>query len=58
MNDANKSLTSVIAIFKSVITTLLRTSTTRMRRVIFSKNNEGKQFFYSNNFKFIYKNDN
>jgi hypothetical protein len=40
MTDTNQK--DIIAIFKSVITSLLRTSTTRMRRVIFSKNNEGK----------------
>ncbi len=37
------SVRQVVEVFKSVITNLLRTSGRTMRRVIFSKNNEGKQ---------------
>ena len=42
------ALTEVFSVFKEVTTKLLRTSSRTMRRVIFSKNNEGK----SSRFKF------
>jgi hypothetical protein len=37
----NLELNGIVSIFKSIITGLLRTSMTRLRRVIFSKNDEG-----------------
>ena len=36
------ALAEVFSVFKEVTTKLLRTSSRTMRRVIFSKNNEGK----------------
>jgi hypothetical protein len=46
----NLEFNDIVTIFKSIITGLLRTSMTRLRRVIFSKNNDG---IYYNNKKFI-----
>jgi hypothetical protein len=43
------SLTNVVDTFKSIITGLIKDDHTRMKRVIYSKNNEGKlnNFFFT-----------
>ena len=38
---SNIEFNEIVSIFKTIITNLLRTSTTRLRRVIFSKNDDG-----------------